>query len=113
MLSNDATDVLRSQIANTRGSLGSASGRENAVMPASGVDYAKARLIELSKMLGELELHTEQQVNRLCGAVPMPDEATANDFYRDGAVGEMHNVIDGLFATVTRIAQHARRFEQV
>lgn len=109
MLSNGTMNEARSQTAQGR-----VVGDNIALpTPTSGVEYAKERLIQLGSMLGELEIHAEQQVTRLSGAVPLRDEGSGSDVYRAGTVGELHNVIDGLFVSVERIAMHAGRLAQV
>lgn len=113
MLSNGTMDeAARARVA--MGSIG-APPPSPRVANTSGIELAKDRLGELHRMLAELDNHLEVQTVRLTGPFGVNDGCASqvNKPIAGGAVGELHDHIDGLFAIVNSIGTNAARLSQV
>lgn len=112
MLSNGSINEARAQAA--IGSVGAPPPPPSPrVAHSSGIELAKERLNELGRMLAELDNHLEVQVVRLTGPYGTDDGGTQSQPVRGGAVGELHDYIDGLFNIVNRIGVNAARLSQI
>lgn len=112
MLSNGTMNEARSQT--VMGSIGAPPPPPSPrVAHSSGIELAKDRLNDLHRMLAELDNHLEVQVVRLTGPYGTEGSDTQCQPIRGGAVGELHDHIDGLFNIVNSIGVNAARLSQI
>lgn len=112
MLSNGTMNEARAQAA--IGSIGAPpSPPSKRAAHSSGIELAKERIGELHRMLTELDNHLEVQVARLTGPYGTEDGGSQCQPICGGAVGELHDYIDGLFSVVNRIGVNAARLDQI
>ncbi|OHC95588.1 MAG: hypothetical protein A2792_03605 [Sphingomonadales bacterium RIFCSPHIGHO2_01_FULL_65_20] len=79
----------------------------------SGIVDARERLARLNSLLVEIQNHLEDQVSRISGPFPLREDGPPTCTPYSGALGDLHGIIDVLFATAERIGLPASRLDQV